>query len=157
MPHIHEAIDFTVGALIVYAGRVCLVNHRELKIWLAPGGHVELGEDTDQALFREIDEETGFTARDLEILSEKPEFPDERRPGFRSLYAPRWMNIHPISATHRHIVLVYVFRAKHDRLRLAEREHHDIRWFTSGELQDPNLTIPGELRWCAAEAIRIAS
>lgn len=157
MAHIHEQIDFTVGVLIVYAGRVCLVHHRELNTWLTPGGHVELSEDTDQALFREIAEETGFTARDLEILSEKSEFPDERRPGFRSLFVPRWMNIHPISATHRHIILIYVFRAKHDRLRLAEREHYDIRWFTSGELQNSNLAIPVGLRWYAAEAIRIAS
>ena len=155
MPHIHDLIDFTVGALIVYDGRVCLVHHRELGLWVTPGGHIELDEDPDQALWREIEEETGLRPDDLEILSERSHTPGDD--GAQPLYVPRWMNIHSISPGHRHIVFDHVFRSKTDRLRLADGEHHEIRWFSSTELDDPALKIPKELRFYAKEAIRLAA
>lgn len=154
MAHIHKLIDFTVGALIVHDGRVCLVHHKKLGYWVPPGGHIELHENPDQALFREIEEETGFTKDDLEILAELPTFPaDTATP----LYRPQWMTIHPFDDTHRHIVFEYVLRANSDKLRLADMEHHDIRWFSRTELEDPKVNIPNEVRWYAKEAIKIAS
>ncbi len=156
MAHIHDKIDFAVGALIVHDGRVCLVHHRELDCWLIPGGHVELNEDTDEALFREIEEETGLTPNDLEILAEHPDVPQDETFPSKVLFAPRWMNIHPINAHHRHLVFEYVLKSKNDNLRLAGGEHHEIRWFSLDELRDPKYQIPREIRWYAEEAIRIA-
>lgn len=150
MPHIHDLIDFTVGALIVHDKRILLVDHKAIRQWLAPGGHIELAEDTDQALFREIEEETGLRRSDLEILSAKPDLP-------RALYSPNWINIHPITDHHRHIVLIYVFRSKSSHIRLSPGEHHAIRWFSSSELNDPALNIPTDVRWYAQEAIRLTS
>lgn len=57
MPHIHDLIDFTVAAYIVNNGKVALVNHLQLKRWMPVGGHIELNEDPEEALFREIKEE----------------------------------------------------------------------------------------------------
>lgn len=152
MPHIHDKIDFTVGAFIVYSGRVVLVSHKKYGLWLPPGGHVELDEDTDEALFREIYEETGLAADQLEVLSEKPHFDDRK-----SLWPPRWMNIHRISDRHRHIVLVYVLSSKSDAVRLADGEHNDIRWFDAAMLDDPELSTVSDVRFYGKEAIRIAS
>ena len=155
MAHIHEKIDFTVGALIVHDGRVLLVHHKKLDYWVVPGGHIELDEDPDQALFREIEEETGLRKEDLEILSERSEF--SFKSDARLLYRPQWMSFHPFGSGHHHVVFEHIVRSKSDRIMLAPEEHHDIRWFTVGELDDEARNIPNEIRWYAKEAIHIAA
>src|SRR5688572_4876274 len=62
MAHIHELIDLVVSAFIVHPTepKVLLVHHKGLNGWYAVGGHVELHETTDEALDREIEEETGL-------------------------------------------------------------------------------------------------
>ena len=156
MAHIHDAIDFTVGALIIHGGRVLLVHHKELDCWLPPGGHIELDEDPDQALFREIQEETGLTANDIEIISDQ--LPRESWPdGRKELFRPQWMDVHLISTSHRHIGLGYVVRAKTDVVKLADGEHRAIRWFRLEELKDPDLRVPPMVIRYAGEAIRVAS
>jgi len=152
MPHIHDLIDFVVNVFLVRNGRVLLVDHRELGTWLPPGGHIELEEDTDQALLREIEEETGLTPHDIEIVAERPELG-----GAKSLWAPRWLNIHSIKDRHRHIALLYLARAKTDQVRLADREHRDIRWLSSLELDDPAFNTPADIRFYGKEAIRLLS
>ncbi len=154
MPHIHELIDFVVNAYIVHNGRVLLVDHREHGMWLQPGGHVELDEDTDQALWREIEEETGLTPNQLEIFSEKVDF---NAGTAVALWPPRWMNIHRVNDRHRHIGLNYLLRAKSDTVRLAEREHRDIRWFSDREFDLPAFNIPFDVRLYAKEAIRLVA
>lgn len=153
MPHIHSDIDFTVSAAIVFDRRVLLVDHPRYGVWLTPGGHVELDEDTDQALLREIREETGLEEPDIEIVSERidPDNAGDSKP----LWVPRWMNIHPANAPHRHVDLIYLVRAKTDRIALDRTEHNDIRWFTSDEVGDPKLRMMADGRWYAREAIRL--
>ncbi len=154
MAHIHDLIDFTVGAFIVHDGRICLAHHKKLDLWVPPGGHIELDEDPDQALFREIEEETGLRKDDFEVLSERHEFSVKTEA--RTLYRPNWMSIHPFQENHKHIVFEYVLRSKSNVLRLAGNEHHDIRWFSREEVDNPELKIPNEVRWYAKEALRIA-
>jgi len=55
-----------VGAVVVQDGRVLLVRRRQAPLageWSLPGGAVELGETLEQALTREIVEETGLHVR----------------------------------------------------------------------------------------------
>jgi NUDIX domain len=57
MPHLHELMDFAVVALVVHQNRVLLIYHKQLQRlhkWLPLGGHLELDENPEQALFREI-------------------------------------------------------------------------------------------------------
>lgn len=133
MPHIHKAIDFVVSAYIVHSGRVLLAHHKELDLWLPIGGHIELDEDPEQALFREIEEEAGLARKDLELLE------DARLPlqeeGFRALPRPMYLDIHAISSEHQHIGLTYFLRAKSETIRLNPEEHHDLRWFSEEEIK----------------------
>src|SRR4030067_2349953 len=102
MAHIHELIDFTIEIFIVYKNKVLLIHHRALDKWLPVGGHIELDEDPEQTLFREIEEETGLT--DIKVLGSKLSL---ERDGFKSLFAPAYLDIHRINETHRHIGMVY--------------------------------------------------
>ncbi|MEK6836116.1 MAG: NUDIX domain-containing protein [Nanoarchaeota archaeon] len=60
MPHIHDKIDFTAEAFIVYKNRVLLRKHDKYKIWLSVGGHIELDEEPNEAVIREVKEEVGL-------------------------------------------------------------------------------------------------
>lgn len=59
-----------VGALIFNPDdKVLLVkSHKWQDHYAVPGGHVEMGETTQQALVREIQEETGLEVTDLEFI-----------------------------------------------------------------------------------------
>lgn len=148
MPHIHEKIDFAVNALIIYNDKVLLVHHKKLNKWLPVGGHVELDEDTDQALLREIKEECGL---DVEILSSKPSFDIK---GIKSLYVPVFMDIHEISDTHKHIGLLYVAKTKSDKFILNKEEHNDIRWFSETDLDNPEFNVVPSIKFYAKEALK---
>jgi len=147
MAHIHEKIDFTVAIFIVQAGKVLLVHHRKLNKWLPLGGHIELDEDPEQAALREAREESGF---EVELLGERP---PTTEPGTRALIAPRFLDIHRISATHEHIGMIYWARPKAGALALAAEEHHDIRWVGAGELGALEPRMSGAVEWYCRKAI----
>jgi 8-oxo-dGTP diphosphatase len=151
MPHIHELMDFTVEAFVVHEQRVLLIYHTQLQKWLPLGGHIELHGDPEQALFREIKEESGL---DVNVLSQKPAQPCE---GKKFLYPPAYLDVHPITPTHRHIGLVYFATAASDQVRLAAHEHDAIRWFSEAELQEPALGIQPDVLFYAREALRRAA
>lgn len=51
---------FTASALIIENKKVLLLFHKKLGVWLYPGGHIEDYENPEEALFREVKEETGL-------------------------------------------------------------------------------------------------
>ncbi len=148
MAHIHELIDFTVDVFIVYNDKVLLIFHKKHSMWLQVGGHIELNEDTDEALFREVQEECGL---DIEIIGSKPNLEVK---GTKFLYTPAFMNIHDITNIHKHISLVYFAKAKSDKFKLNEKEHTDIRWFTIEDLDKPEFNINEAVKFYAKEALK---
>ncbi|MEM3775091.1 MAG: NUDIX hydrolase, partial [Candidatus Micrarchaeaceae archaeon] len=44
-------------------GRLLLIRHRKLGIWVYPGGHLEDGENPMECAKREVKEETGIDIR----------------------------------------------------------------------------------------------
>ena len=154
MPHIHDLIDFTVAAYIVNNGRVALVNHLQLKRWMPVGGHIELNEDPEEALFREIEEETGIDKSQLTVLSSKPEIVSD---GTKFLFTPSFLDIHKITDTHRHVGITYLLESKTDKLILAADEHKGIRWFNLSDLEDKKIDISAAVKFYAQEAIRLSN
>lgn len=61
----------TVGALVFNPeGKLLLIkSHKWKDKYVIPGGHIELGETIEEALKREVKEETGLAISDLEFLS----------------------------------------------------------------------------------------
>jgi ADP-ribose pyrophosphatase len=66
----HPAIG--VGAIVVHEGRVLLIRRAKEPLrgrWVVPGGTVELGETLEEAVVREVLEETGIHVRPLEWMT----------------------------------------------------------------------------------------
>lgn len=150
MGHIHEQIDFVVNAYIVFENKVLLVLHKKLKTWLPIGGHIELNEDPEEALYKEIAEECGLRVK---ILAKRPPLKDH---GTKALLAPRYLDIHKITSKHRHVALTYFATASSSKVKLAEDEHDNIRWFSSEDLNDANFGIKGDIKYLARQALKAA-
>jgi mutator protein MutT len=61
-----------VGAVLAIGGRVLLVRRAKEPLkgrWTLPGGTVELGETLEEAVVRELEEETGLCVAPRELLS----------------------------------------------------------------------------------------
>lgn len=61
-----------VGAVLIHEGRVLLIRRGKEPLrgrWVVPGGTVELGETLEQALVREVLEETGLRVKPREIVA----------------------------------------------------------------------------------------
>ena len=147
MAHIHEKIDFTVAIFVVHDGKVLVIHHRNLNKWLPLGGHIELDEDPEVAALREAKEESGL---EVELLGDRP---PTTGPGTRALIAPRFLDIHRISATHEHIGMIYWARPKSGALTLAPSEHHDIRWCSEEALESLEPRMSDAVKWYCRKAL----
>ena len=86
----------------------------------------------------------------IEILAEKPDIND---PDSKFLFTPSYVDIHKINDRHRHIIFVYFVKSKTGAVKLAESEHHEIRWFTEKELDDPKYQLIPKIKFYAKEAL----
>jgi 8-oxo-dGTP pyrophosphatase MutT (NUDIX family) len=149
MPHIHELYDFTVGVHIVFEGKALLVNHPRYDMWIPMGGHVELHEDPEETLFREIEEETGL---EVTILSTKPPALSKRS---KPIFTPNFVDVHEANLPHKHINFTYFARAHAGNARLSD-EHTSLKWFTASELHEPRYNLDPMVIFYAEEAIKLA-
>lgn len=150
MPHIHEKYDYTITVFIVYGNKVLLVNHPRYGKWIPMGGHIELDEDPEEALYREIKEETGL---ETEILAERPSVVS---PGTKFLPTPNYMDVHEANPPHKHISLTYFAKAVNDNHVLSD-EHDDMKWFTAEELEDPVYNLSASVKFYAVKALEKAA
>ena len=140
MPHIHTEpghYDQTVTAYIVRTDlpepQVLVHMHRKLNKLLPVGGHVELNETPWLAIAHELQEESGYTLNDLQILQ-----PAHRISNFKDVTFhpyPVAMNTHAITPDHFHSDIDYAFVANAlPDVSVAEGESTDLRWLTKEEL-----------------------
>ncbi|MCL4353018.1 NUDIX domain-containing protein [Patescibacteria group bacterium] len=147
MSHVHELIDFAVSAFIVKDNKVLLIHHKKLNKWLPIGGHIELNEDPEEALLREIKEESGLN---VDIEGERPNIIS---PGTKFLHRPRFVDVSEISQTHRHIHFIYFLKSEKEEVRLSVKEHNDIRWFSLRDLDNADFNLLPSIRYYSQRAI----
>lgn len=159
MPHIHAQIDFVVSAFILNSSgsKVLLVQHRKLNGWFPPGGHIELHETPDDALWREIWEETGLLRSQLTVLGPTQHsptnrwdnLPDVENHNTCALITPYAMDVHdfPPLPGHRHVAFVYMLQTSCDDVWLEESAHVDIRWCDREDLEGLCL-LPSITDYC---------
>lgn len=149
MAHIHDKIDVTAEALVVFRRKVLLRKHDKYKLWLTVDGHIELDEDPNQAILREVKEEVGL---DIELVDIRLYY--EESTDYRELVPPRFLNRHRINSTHEHVTLTFLARAQTDRFRNDSDEASDeIRWFTREDLADPQFDLIDRVRAYAQIAL----
>jgi 8-oxo-dGTP pyrophosphatase MutT (NUDIX family) len=151
MAHINELYDYTVSIFIVNgAGQVLMVNHPRYGKWIPVGGHIELNEDPEQALYREVQEETGL---DVEILSTRPQ---ASSPETKFLITPNYVDVHEANPPHKHISFIYFAATKDDNFVMSS-EHEDMKWFTPQDLEAEAYALTPAVKFYANEAIKLAS
>lgn len=60
---------FRVCGILKFKNKFLAVKMNENNFFCAPGGHVELGEDTDQAVIREMREELGYDVKIEKLIA----------------------------------------------------------------------------------------
>ncbi len=121
MAHIHETMDFTAEVFIVYKNTVLLRMHDKYKFWCSVGGHIEVGEDPNEAALREVKEEVGLDV----VLWDAPQRFTTIENSFRNLVPPVGLNRHQAGERHEHVTFVYFATSKTDAVR---PEHPDDEW-----------------------------
>ena len=96
---------FTATGYVVIDNSILLHFHPKVKMWLPPGGHIELNEDPNQAVIREVYEETSI---EVELISDFENFNFDYP---KSLIPPEHILKEdiddPVDGFHQHIDLIY--------------------------------------------------
>jgi len=61
-------IEICVRAIIQSKGRILVCWHKEKKYYFFPGGHMNFGETSEEALIRELKEELDIVVRRLSFI-----------------------------------------------------------------------------------------
>jgi 8-oxo-dGTP diphosphatase len=89
-------VCLTASGALVHEGKIMLIKHKKLQIWLCPGGHMEENEMPHQAAEREFLEETGIKVRAVRI-GFFPELPADEAKNIQFLPVPLATNLHFVS------------------------------------------------------------
>ena len=139
---------FVATGYVVREGKTLLLFHKKLKMWLPPGGHIDEGEIPEEALRREIREETGL---EVDILAPRRS-PDPADGKVEFLHVPNHMQLEHIPNHPRHIDLIYFCRAKDGTAVISPDEHDQLRWHSLEDLKGAHLSE--EVRQTGTLAIR---
>jgi 8-oxo-dGTP pyrophosphatase MutT (NUDIX family) len=132
MAHLNYYVDLCTDTFIVNNGAVLLRLHEKYNFWIAPGGHVDPGEDINQAALREVWEEVGLK---VELVGpstwNKQDFDINK-----DLVPPIFVNRHSVNEHHDHSSFIFV--AKSDSREINPQEEAGKKaecvWVTQEEL-----------------------
>jgi ADP-ribose pyrophosphatase YjhB (NUDIX family) len=123
---------FTATGLVFCAdGKLLMVKHKKLGVWLPPGGHIDANELPCEAVKREIFEETGVKVRVVSASSitdvQDIELPLPLEILFEDIEG---------DGTHNHIDMIYLCRADDSSLSPQQSEIDNIGWFAPMEIDE---------------------
>jgi nucleoside triphosphatase len=115
--------ELTVGAVIFNKEDKLLLckSHKWNNRYVIPGGHVELGEQLEEALRREIHEETGLEIYDLQLIS-----------------IMEAINSETFHKKRHFIFIDFLCRSKSDRVTLND-EAQEFVWIDINEIENYDL------------------
>ena len=113
------------GIVFNSAKQVLMIFHKKLQVWLPPSGHIEENELPDDAVLREVYEETGVKA---EILSNRQELvlSDNGCRGLKRSFTVLLENIEG-DWSHNHIDMVYICTATSEELTMHKPRKRRIQ------------------------------
>ena len=140
--------DFVVAGYIYRKGKVLLIHHKKLDLWLPVGGHIKENETPNDALLREIKEEIGI---DVEILKNN-NFSGNGNVK-KNLEIPFNVNVHSVG-DHNHCCFFYVCKTiNEDKLKINHDELKNFAWLKKEELSQKH--IPKDVKEMALKGFEI--
>ncbi len=111
---------FTSTVFVVHDNKIALHWHDKVKMWLPPGGHVDINEDPVQAAIRECKEEMGI---EIFIYSESKFNFQEK--ALSSIFPPETILLETVEdiiiGTHEHIDFIYFGYPKISNFNLSPK------------------------------------
>ncbi len=108
-------------------GNVLLTFNKNLNTWIPVGGHLHPGETPEQAISREIAEETGF---DFEFLN-PPYYENNKN---LKVLRPHRIQIEKVPHHNYHINVVFIGKCKKWHNRETTDDNEKLKWFSEQEL-----------------------
>ena len=134
MAHLNYYLDLCVDTFVVNKGAVLLRLHDKYNYWGSPGGHIDPGEDANEAALREVWEEVGLR---VELVGPAGWVKNDSDTN-KDLVPPVFVNRHKITDSHDHSAFVFVAKA-------ASRE-------VNPQLQE-DVTSAAECIWVTKEEL----
>lgn len=158
MAHLNYYLDICVDTYVVNNGAVLLRLHEKYNHWGSPGGHLDPGEDVNQAALREVWEEVGLK---VELVGPEGWVKTDSEE-MNDLVPPLFINRHRINDIHEHSSLIFIARS--DSREIAPQTKEDMgaecKWLTQSELDEllknDDRFGPDEYRY-ASTALRLVT
>jgi 8-oxo-dGTP pyrophosphatase MutT (NUDIX family) len=126
--------DLVVAAFIFWNNKTLFVHHRKLDMWLPVGGHIDPNETFDDAIKREIKEETNL---DVELMGNSGLTPAAHVKKILAL--PFDINLHSVG-DHDHCCIFYLCKALNpEELKFRESELKNVKWLARKEISQVPL------------------
>ena len=139
--------DFVVAGYIFDNNDVLLIKHKKLGLWLPVGGHINRNETPDEALLREIKEETNLNVK---ILSQNNISQEGNVK--KNIPVPFHANVHSVG-NHDHCCFFYLCKALNPAKLRINNELDGFRWFSRKELSSKE--VPADVRNIGLKAFKI--
>lgn len=156
MAHNNYYLDLTAETYVVNDGAVLLRLHDKYGMWIAPGGHIDAGQDANEAAIREVLEEVG-----LKVTLVGPSgWRQEDTATNKDLVPPIFMNRHRINDVHEHSSLIFAGLSESRDIVPGEGEKEtECCWVTREELEkmrDEDSRLRLEVYKYALKALELA-
>lgn len=157
MAHNNFYLDLCVDTFVVNEGAVLLRLHEKYNYWGSPGGHIDPGQDANEAALREVWEEVGLKVKLVGPQGWVKNDTDTNK----DLVPPMFVNRHSISDTHDHSA--FIFAAKSDSREINPQEEAsknvECRWCTQDDLdrllKNDSIRMRPEIHRYASRALKI--
>ncbi len=137
------------GFIFNQENQMLLIHHKKLDLWLPPGGHIDPNETPDEAILREIDEETGLK---VILLNQSQIIPTGNTKMHLAL--PFNVNVHSVG-DHDHCTFNYICKSVSSEIIPKKDEILGYKWVSRAELFDDS--IPKDIRQVSLIAFQLAN